>query len=344
MELPIKKNKNNNLFLLLEIVILSISCLFSQWLFIRCPCPCVIFRYNFINRFVSNGSTKNAPPLENERFDKILAADVVEHIEKPVLEKIFEKISTELLAEQGVFIGHTAPNLLEYDIAYEMKRREAKRLGLYMPKNPRSAYEDLMHINEQTEILLNATLKRFFKYVYTWLPLDGDCLGTLRKDTHMLGSIQSHDIYFLTSNAPIETAKVFALTEQYELGEIKTGEVRLTSLTQEIFAEPGQILDLTILLENKSSFRFKSTAPYPIHIGYHLYEHGEVLVYDGMRTALPYTIMPGTSCEIACSIKSPAKPGQYILCMTLVQEGNFWFEDRIPDITLNMPLYCGTKQ
>jgi hypothetical protein len=225
-----------------------------------------------------------------------------------------------------------------------MKRREAKRLGLYMPKNPRSVYEDLMHINEQTEILLNATLKRFFKHVYTWLPLDGDCLGTLRKDTHMLDSIQSHDIYFLASNAPIETAKVFALTEQYELGEIKTGEVRLTSLTQEIFAEPGQILDLTILLENKSSFRFKSAVPYPIHIGYHLYDHGEVLVYDGMRTALPYTIMPGTSCEITCNIKSPVKPGQYILCMTLVQEGSFWFEDRIPDITLNMPLYCGTKQ
>jgi 2-polyprenyl-3-methyl-5-hydroxy-6-metoxy-1,4-benzoquinol methylase len=273
------------------------------------------------------------------KFDKVIAADVIEHIEQTNLERMFDKISSELLSENGMFVGHTAPNRMRYDIGYEMRRREAKRLDLYLPKNPRSVYEDLMHINEQSEPSLNAALRKYFKYVYTWLPLDGDFFGTLKQSAFLFDSIYSNDIYLLASNTPMNLDKIYGLCEQRELGDIKPGEIELAVSSREISAAPNQNLKLPVTLENKSVFSMSSHPPYPVHLSYHINDRREnTVVFDGIRTALPCRIKPNTSREIICDIRTPPDPGEYVIRLTLVQEQCFWFDDRVDGIALDVLL------
>ena len=95
------------------------------------------------------------------QWNKIVMADVVEHIEQPILEKLFRKIA-DILTEDGVLVIHTAPNKDYYSHIYPQKREKAKELGIFLPKNPRSYYEDEMHINEQSPRSLRETLKQCF--------------------------------------------------------------------------------------------------------------------------------------------------------------------------------------
>lgn len=100
-------------------------------------------------------------------YDKIVMADVVEHIENDVLERIFEKIAS-VLSPKGVLVVHTAPNKDYYDYHYPRMRQMASELGCYLPRNPRSYYEQLMHINEQSSETLRKTLESYFQHVRVW--------------------------------------------------------------------------------------------------------------------------------------------------------------------------------
>ena len=66
-----------------------------------------------------------------------------------------------------------------------------------------------------------------------------------------------------------------------------------------------------------------------VNLSYHwLNRKGETLVLDGLRTPLPRDLKPGESINLKAAIQAPAKPGRYILEVTLVQEGEAWFPDR----------------
>lgn len=277
------------------------------------------------------------------KFDKITAADVIEHIEQTSLEKMFERISSELLSENGVFIAYT-PNRLQYDIFYEMRRREVKRLGVYLPKNPRTVYEDLVNINEQSRPVFHETLKKYFKYVYTWLPLEGDFLGTLRHPEAVFDSIFSNEIYALASNAVIDIESVYGICEQHGLHNIKPDSVKLTPLLSEVSADTGQSLELPVIIENKSDRSFASRLPHPVYLAYHINDlQGNTIVFDGLRTMLSCRIKPNTSHELSCDIKVPAEPGEYSVKITLVQEQCFWFEDIMDGIAFDVRLRVNRK-
>ena len=53
-----------------------------------------------------------------------------------------------------------------------------------------------------------------------------------------------------------------------------------------------------------------------------------MLVEDDARLPLPQPIGPGESFEGTLSIRTPAKPGSYVLELDLVQEGVTWFAAR----------------
>jgi 2-polyprenyl-3-methyl-5-hydroxy-6-metoxy-1,4-benzoquinol methylase len=93
----------------------------------------------------------------SSKFDRIILSDVVEHIDEPALQILLMRCK-ELLSPDGLLIIHTAPNRLYYDITYAEKRRQVLSLGCWIPKNPRTYYEDIMHINEQTPDSLSNTL------------------------------------------------------------------------------------------------------------------------------------------------------------------------------------------
>ena len=66
----------------------------------------------------------------------------------------------------------------------------------------------------------------------------------------------------------------------------------------------------------------------PDFLSYHwLSRHGATILLDGLRTALPRTILPGEEIDVALKIKTPDQPGRYLLAIDMVRESKCWYSD-----------------
>ena len=66
--------------------------------------------------------------------------------------------------------------------------------------------------------------------------------------------------------------------------------------------------------------------PGAFNASYHLYtQSGTLLVWDGLRTALPAAVPPGQAVTLNASVMTPASAGSYALRFDVVQEGVAWF-------------------
>jgi len=66
--------------------------------------------------------------------------------------------------------------------------------------------------------------------------------------------------------------------------------------------------------------------PGAFNAAYHIYvPSGAVLVWDGVRTALPTAVAPGQAVTLGVIVKMPAAPGTYLVQFDVVQEGVAWF-------------------
>jgi len=66
-----------------------------------------------------------------ERFDRIVAADFVEHLDPATLDRVLGKLA-KCLASDGSLLVHTWPNRIAYDHQHRMLRRGAAQLGLFV--------------------------------------------------------------------------------------------------------------------------------------------------------------------------------------------------------------------
>jgi len=57
-------------------------------------------------------------------------------------------------------------------------------------------------------------------------------------------------------------------------------------------------------------------------------QKGQILVADGLRTPLPRNLAPGESVRLKMNIEPPARPGRYVIEVTLVQEAVAWFDEK----------------
>lgn len=266
-----------------------------------------------------------------ERFDRIVAADLVEHMEQASLERMFEKISA-ILKRGGLFVVHTSPNKLNYTYGYKKKREMAKQAGAYLPKNPRTYYEDLMHINEQTPATLRRTLGKYFPCVITWVTTLPDIAGSLIQSVTKSGLSNSTSIFAVASHTTIDKEELLSLTRQEKLD--KQGlDAELFLREPELTMKKSDVQKLSVTVHNKSREKFASLPPYPVHIAYHwMNGKGEYEVFDGARTALKLPLSPGEKRDFDAVIYAPNKEGRYVLQISLVQEGTFWFEQILPAV------------
>jgi len=66
--------------------------------------------------------------------------------------------------------------------------------------------------------------------------------------------------------------------------------------------------------------------PGAFNASYHLYTQSEaVVVWDGLRTALPSPVAPGQAVTLDVIVRMPANAGPYLLRFDVVQEGVAWF-------------------
>lgn len=269
-------------------------------------------------------------------FDKIVASDLVEHVDAGLFERFLESIAAHL-NKDGVFILHTAPNKYVYSYKYKKDRAKAEKLGLYLPENPRSFYESLMHINEQTPGGLKRALKKYFKNVCVWTANTEEPAGDLIKKPSKAGLAVHRSIFAIASNGcgAIVKEEVIKLLTQSELKDISG--ISLEFLPD--CAYPKTVKNNTVYvfklnLINNGVAALKSLGKNPVNLSYHIKgADGNYIVYDGIRTGLPSLIYPGKTAEVDVSVQIPVSDcaGAAFIEFTMVQEGVFWFENKKAD-------------
>ena len=128
-------------------------------------------------------------------------ADVVEHLAPKELNEMYARIQRHL-APTGRLVVHTNPNRWYYEREYPRKRVQALALGAYLPPEPRTRSELLMHINEQDPDMLASDLRSHFAHVVVWAATLFDPLGTLDPACDPARLSSDTELFAVASDAP----------------------------------------------------------------------------------------------------------------------------------------------
>jgi len=262
----------------------------------------------------------------DQRYDVALAGDLVEHLSPTEVANLFKNVAAHLESE-GVFIIHTYPNLWFYKYHHPRARAAAAKLGGFIPAEPRTRYELLMHINEQSPAGLRRQLSKVFPHVCVWVSRpEAPADGLLRKFSRS-ELIAAPDIYALASHAPLNLAAASRLLSQPRLSDMLADQLTLELAHAPATASVGVPIEFTVRIRNKSDDRISSMSPHPVHVSYHWYQNptGELVIFEGLRTRLPRPIEPGETLDFLANVQPPKKRGEYRLAVMLVQEGCRWF-------------------
>ncbi|MCP3709230.1 sulfotransferase family 2 domain-containing protein [Paraburkholderia sp. CNPSo 3274] len=106
-------------------------------------------------------------------------------------------------------------------------------------------------------------------------------------------------------------------------------QIKVTILDAPSRVPANQQFRAEISLHNSSCYQLASRGSNPVHVSYHWLdgERSQVVVFDGERTRLPASLIPGEDQNVRVSAIAPAVPGRYFLRLTLVQEGIGWLDD-----------------
>ena len=79
-------------------------------------------------------------------------------------------------------------------------------------------------------------------------------------------------------------------------------------------------------ITNSGQRTWPSGGANPVHLAYHVYgSSGNLVIWDGNRSALPKDVAPGDSVTIPAVAYAPSSSGTYTVKWDLVQEGVSWF-------------------
>jgi len=108
-------------------------------------------------------------PFQNDIFDRILMFDVVEHLHRWELIKVYQE-AWRMLKPGGQIIIHTTPNLWYYRFGYPVYRLFEAIRGNTLPSNPRDRFRyHSTHVNEQSIFTLRRDLTECGFQVKSWL-------------------------------------------------------------------------------------------------------------------------------------------------------------------------------
>ena len=260
-------------------------------------------------------------------YDMVVAADVIEHLTATELDEMYAKIARHLTLN-GIFIVHTYPNLWYFQYDYARKRRVASSVGAYLSKEPRTRYESLMHINEQSPRVLKRQLAKHFPNVLLWFGEPGNTGGSLLRKYSHRDLAAARDLWAIACHSPIDEVSVRSRLESNPLPSAQLGVLKMSIIMapSEVRADENFVASVEVF--NRSAFVLGSMLPAPVHISYHWLsgDAGTEVVRDGLRTLIRPPLAPGVKRRFEASIVAPSLPGTYVLKLTLVQENVQWFD------------------
>ena len=206
-------------------------------------------------------------------------------------------------------------------------------LGIYIPANPRSYFEDLMHINEQTPESLERTLRIYFPYVEVWTASNERFLEWFGKNCPYDTVCDNNSIYAIATHSAETSGKIYTFVDEIRDYKLERNEIDI-SIQAEIGTQPAiyNNSSVKVRIKNNSTKRIRVNATFPIIISYHIASvEGDIVVFDGKRTKIVRDILPGDVVEQFIGIHEKNdlfdNNTQYNLILTVVQEGVLWFDE-----------------
>jgi hypothetical protein len=266
-------------------------------------------------------------------YDLAIASDLIEHLSPAELELLYRRLS-HWLKPDGLFIVHTFPNLWYYRYHYAARRRRADKLGAWLPLEPRSRYERLMHINEQSPRVLQRQLAQAFRHVHLWFADVTQPGGSLLRPYTIRELAAAPSLYAVASQSALAMSEISGLLQMLPLSEQTAAGIGCRVLQAPDVVTPAQRFEVEVQLSYPDGIMLNSYFPCPVHLCYHWLsaDGNHMLVFDGERTKmLPETgqssvVSPAVRPQSFARIVAPSASGQYRLRVTLVQEGVRWFD------------------
>jgi 2-polyprenyl-3-methyl-5-hydroxy-6-metoxy-1,4-benzoquinol methylase len=289
----------------------------------------------------------------SEKYDLALASDVIEHLSHSEVDTLYQKVSHHLKPD-GLFVVHTFPNLWFYKYNYPHKRRIAASIGAYLPLEPRSRYELIMHINEQSPRTLKNQLRQNFEYSYTWFADPSNPGGSLVKKFSRAEMRAAPSLFAVASHQPINLDYLKERLQASRIPSIFARKIKLVVVDHPEKIKASSEFYIKLEIQNHSGFMLCSYGSNPIHISYHWMNEAATnyITFGGERTKI-FPLLGHSkpkhirlfSKDVAketyrVRVKAPIDMGTYVLRVTLVQEGVRWF-DQFPtrlskDITVKL--------
>jgi hypothetical protein len=259
-------------------------------------------------------------------YDVVLACDLIEHLTPAELDRLYSCISSHL-SPRGIFVVHTFPNAWYYRYGHAWRLRRARDLDAYLPLEPRSRYEQLMHINEQSPRVLRRQLRAHFPHVLLWFAAHDltSPFENLKRRFSKNEMRDAGDLFAVASRGPVAVNTLCDVMTMLFI----TPPVDLLLVLLEIpsTVRRGSRFTARVRPTNNSGVNLRSRMPYPVHLSYHCYsEAQQVVTFDGLRTAIP-TVKAGSFEEIEMQLAVPSGQGRFLFRLTVVQEAVTWFDE-----------------
>ena len=161
----------------------------------------------------------------------------------------------------------------------------------------------------------------------------------LRAAAHFLESIAPHsNTFYLAAQLEPLTAKL--ATAQNNLARVSealvTGTLSRYEMRRIEISSPSippvvvasSYTRASLLVRNSTPRVLSSFGDHPVHLSYHwLNRNGRVAVFEGARSEISPPLGSGRKLMYEVAVTAPDTPGDYILRLTLVQEGIAWFDN-----------------
>lgn len=114
-------------------------------------------------------------------------------------------------------------------------------------------------------------------------------------------------------------------------------DVKIDCATDRLRFSANDMTCLHVKVRNSGCEALPTAPPFPVNLSYHWRRAtGELAVWDGVRTPLPWALGSGEVTVVPVSVCAPSKPGDYTLELTLVQEEVGWLDDKSPHLPLRI--------
>jgi 2-polyprenyl-3-methyl-5-hydroxy-6-metoxy-1,4-benzoquinol methylase len=284
----------------------------------------------------------NAAELRGQ-YGVAVAVDLIEHMKPVELDGLYQRIAKHL-SRDGLFIVHSYPNLWYYKYEHRRKLRIARRIGAYLPTEPRTRHELIMHVNEQSPRALRRQLSKYFPHVLVWFGSPERCTENLARRFSTSEMRSAPDLFAVASHSSISVAKLLAQFRMEPVRDLDLKQLELTVRSYPAMMQTMSPYTVSVELRNGGSVDLKSADPYPIHLSYHwLGTNGQYVIFDGERTRLMPDARSGSSVLYEMNVIAPNSPGTYFLRVTLVQERIKWFDQASESLCRQLQIVCTDK-